>query len=431
MAAPDPASGRPLRALQIIDSLGRAGAEQSLAALAPHLVAEGVDLHVAYLVERDGLRADIERAGVPVVSLAEPGAGRRRWLARTRELVRELRPDVVHTALFEADLAGRRAAHELGVPCVSSLVNTTYGPREAGGQTNVRWIKLRGAQAVDVLTARRVARFHAVTDHVAAVMSRRLLVPRARIEVIPRGRDAAVLGRRSPQRIADTRQRLDIAADTPLILAVGRHEAQKGLDVLLAALPRVRAQVPGVRVLIAGREGRETADLHARTQAAGLADAVTFLGMRDDVADLLCAADVFAFPSLREGAGGTLLEAMALDCPIVSSRLPTLLETIDATTAELVAPGRPDDLASRLVASLTDRTAARGRAEAARARFEQSYTIEVSARRMAGLYARVAGATSGDRDGQATGPARGRAARPWAPPRRPHASHGAARAAPT
>jgi len=63
------------RVLQVIDSLARAGAEQSLVVLAPHLVAAGVDLHVAYLVERDGLRPELERIGVPVTSLAPPTAG--------------------------------------------------------------------------------------------------------------------------------------------------------------------------------------------------------------------------------------------------------------------------------------------------------------------------------------------------------------------
>ncbi len=381
--------GHPRRVLQIIDSLARAGAEQSLATLAPHLVREGVDLHVAYLVERDDLRADIERAGVPVLSLAEPGAGRRRWLSRATDLVADLRPAVVHTTLFEADLAGRRAAARLGVPCVSSLVNTTYDRMQADRESVSR-VKLRAAQAVDAFTARRVARFHAVTEHVATVMSRRLLVPRAKIEVIPRGRDAAVMGRRSEHRAGAARRRLGVAPDAELVVAVGRQEPQKGLDVLLEALPRVRSRLPGVRVLIAGREGRATAELNMLVHNSGLADTVIFLGMRDDVADLLCAADVFAFPSLWEGAGGTLLEAMALECPIVSSRLPTLLEMLDDSTAEFVTPHSADDLARGLIAALVDRRTALARAGVARARFEERFTIEASARRMAQLYSRVA-----------------------------------------
>jgi glycosyltransferase involved in cell wall biosynthesis len=222
-------------------------------------------------------------------------------------------------------------------------------------------------------------------------MSRRLRVPRAKIEVIPRGRDAAVLGRRSEHRADAARRRFGVAADAELVVAVGRQEPQKGLDILLEALPRVRSRFPSIRVLIAGREGRATAALNELAHSSGVADTVTFLGMRDDVADLLCAADVFAFPSLWEGAGGTLLEAMALECPIVSSRLPTLLETVDDSTAELVTPRSADDLARGLVAALADRRTALARAGAARARFEERFTIEASARRMAQLYCSVAG----------------------------------------
>jgi glycosyltransferase involved in cell wall biosynthesis len=380
---------RPRRVLQIIDSLARAGAEQSLATLAPHLVSEGVDLHVAYLVERDGLRSDIEHAGVPVMSLAQPGGNRRRWLSRCVDLVTDLQPDVVHTTLFEADLAGRRAAARRGVPCISSFVNTTYG-RSQAGRERVGQAKLRAAQVADAVTARKVARFHAVTEHVATVMSRRLLVPRAKIEVIARGRDAAALGRRSEERAVATRRRLGLPAEAPLVVAVGRQEPQKGLDVLLSALPSVRSRFPGVRVLVAGREGRATPALAQQARAAGLADTVTFLGMRDDVADLLCAADVFAFPSLWEGAGGTLIEAMALECPIVTTRLPTLLETVDESTAELVTPGSAADLARGIIASLGDGRAASERARVARARFEEQFTIQASARAMAQLYDRVA-----------------------------------------
>jgi glycosyltransferase involved in cell wall biosynthesis len=380
---------RPRRVLQIIDSLARAGAEQSLATLAPHLVSEGVDLHVAYLVERDGLRSDIEHAGVPVMSLAQPGGNRRRWLSRCVDLVTDLQPDVVHTTLFEADLAGRRAAARRGVPCISSFVNTTYG-RSQAGRERVGQAKLRAAQVADAVTARKVARFHAVTEHVASVMSRRLLVPRAKIEVIARGRDAAALGRRSEERAVATRRRLGLPAEAPLVVAVGRQEPQKGLDVLLSALPSVRSRFPGVRVLVAGREGRATPALAQQARAAGLADTVTFLGMRDDVADLLCAADVFAFPSLWEGAGGTLIEAMALECPIVTTRLPTLLETVDESTAELVTPRSAADLARGIIASLADGRAASERARVARGRFEEQFTIQASARAMAQLYDRVA-----------------------------------------
>ena len=125
-------------------------------------------------------------------------------------------------------------------------------------------------------------------------------------------------------------------------------------------------------------------------RAHDLAGTVTFLGMRDDVPDLLAAADVFAFPSRWEGAGGTLIEAMAVETPIVTSDLPTLGQTVDDATAVLVRPGDASDLASGVLRVLGDPAAAAVRARAGRARFEAEFTIGAGARRMAELYGAVA-----------------------------------------
>ena len=379
-----------LRVLQLIDSLARAGAEQSLAMLAPYLVAVGIDVHVAYLVEREGLRPDIEKAGIPVHSLAGHGSGRREWLARTIKLISDVQPDVVHTTLFEADLAGRRAAARLGVPCVSSLVNTAYGRIESR-RDGLSLLRVRAAQTADAITARRVTRFHAVTQHVATVMGRRLRVPASKIDIVPRGRDAALLGRRSTERRAATRQSLELAENVPVILAVGRQESQKGFDVLVRALPALRERYPDLQVLVAGREGRATHMLVDLVQATGLGQTVRFLGMRDDVPDLLAAADVLAFPSLWEGAAGTLQEAMALECPIVTSRLPTIVETADESVAVHVEPGDAVDLARGISVAFGDRQGTAERARAGRTRFQEHYTIEVCAGRMAEFYYRAAG----------------------------------------
>lgn len=378
-----------LRVLQLIDSLARAGAEQSLATLAPHLAAEGVEVHVAYLVERDGLRPDLEQAGIPVHSLADGHNSRRGWLAATGRLINDLQPAVVHTTLFEADLAGRRAAAKLGTPCVSSFVNTAYGRTETSSD-GLRRLRVLAAQAADAYTARLVTRFHAVTRHVAGVMTRRLLVPRDKVDVIPRGRDGALLGRRADDRRIATRRRLGIPDDTRLILAVGRQEPQKGFDVLLRALPGVRHEIPDVQVLVAGREGRATPALAQLVATEALDGVVHFLGMRDDVPDLMVAADVLAFPSLWEGAAGTLQEAMALECPIVTSDLSTIEETVDQSTATLVPPGSAEGLADGLAVILNSPEASHAKAKAARERFERNFTIQACAQRMADFYARCA-----------------------------------------
>jgi glycosyltransferase involved in cell wall biosynthesis len=376
-----------VRVIQLVESLARAGAEQSLVAMAPWLVDEGIDLHVGYLIERDGLRSELEAAGVPVHSLDAGVRSRRAYLRQTRELIARLGADVVHTTIFEADLAGRVAAAMARVPSVSSLVNTAYGRTESRGLPPVR---VRAAQLADIGTATLVTRFHAVTPYVADVMSRRLLIPRRKIEVIPRGRDPERLGRRTPARRVAVRKGLGLDDRSPVLLAVGRLTAQKGIDVLLEALPAVATREPDVRVLVAGRDGGAGAQLAEQAARLGLDQRVDFLGVRDDVADLMAAADAFVLPSRWEGAAGTVLEAMALECPVVCSALPTLAETVDETTARLVRPQDPGALAAALGDVLADDRAASARARAARSRFVDRFTIRAAARSTADLYRRVA-----------------------------------------
>jgi glycosyltransferase involved in cell wall biosynthesis len=377
-----------VRILYLIDSLTAAGAERSLAAMAPGYADRGLQLEVAFLHDRPGVQAELEAAGARLFSLAGPG-GRPGWVRRARRLVASRRPDLVHTTLFEADVAGRIAAGLAGVPVVSSLVNVAYGAEQVPVLGVRRW-KLCGAQLLDAATARRVVRFHAITGHVADVMARRLHVPRDRIEVVPRGRDPRHLGRRDPARRARARAELGVADGTPLVLAAARQEHQKGLDILLEALPGVLDRHPQARLLLAGRDGHQTPLLRAAAARPGLEGKVGFLGPRDDVADLLCAADVVAIPSRWEGLSNVLIEAMALEAPIVVSDLPILDDAVGEVDMVLaVRPGDAAQLAAAISATLDDPAAAAERARRARRRFLEHFTIDRVVDQMAGFYRRA------------------------------------------
>jgi glycosyltransferase involved in cell wall biosynthesis len=373
-----------MRVLYLIDSLAAGGAERSLAALAPAYAERDLRLTVGYLHERPGLHRHLEAAGAAVAPLDGHG-GMAGAAVRARRLVDATRPDLVHTTLFEADLVGRVVAGR--VPVVTSLVNDAYGATQAGAPGLARW-KLGAARLLDAASARRVVRFHAISGHVAELMAARLRVPRERIEVVPRGRDPAALGTRSAARRRAARSALGLEADTPLLLAAARHEHQKGLDVLLAAFPAVVDANRDTRLVVAGREGNQTPRLRAalRPRSAG---AVDVLGERHDVPELLCAADVFVVPSRWEGFGSVLLEAMALEAPIVASDLPAVREVVDDDTALLVPPARPDALAAAIMAVLADPEGAAWRAAGARERFLASFTIGRVADGMAGFYGRA------------------------------------------
>lgn len=381
------ANATSLRLLYVIDSLVAGGAESSLAALAPHYVRAGVGLDVVYLHDRPGLQASLADAGASV-SFVGTRPGRVAWVRALTGIVRDRRPDLVHTTLFEADVCGRVASRLAKAPVVSSLVNEGYGASHLGDPDLRRW-KVRAAQVLDGTTARLARRMHAVSEYIADEMSAHLRYPRSRIDVIPRGRDDATLGRRLPERRAAVRARLGIEPEERLVLAVARQERQKGLDVLVGATTALVRARPDVRVMVAGREGAQSDELGRTVARDGLENTVRFLGARTDVADLLAAADLFVLPSRREGSPGSVMEAMALEAPVVVSDLPQIREVVDASCAVLVPPDDPAKLAEAIAASLAEPELARERAETGRARFVERFTIDAVAAQMLAFYRRV------------------------------------------
>lgn len=362
-----------LRTLHVIDSLGPGGAEHSLVELLGALRAS-LDPTVVVLRTRPDaatLTARVEAAGVPVRIVPVTGL---------RAIVRSLRPDVVHTTLLSSDIAGRLAAWGTGVPVMTSLVNTTYDPVRRADPA-VSSAKLALVRAVDGWTARRLTkRFHAITEAVRDAAVRDLGIDPARVTVVPRGRDAGRLGTPSPQRRAAARAALGIEAEAPVVVTVGRQEFQKGHDVLYDAVARLAPRHPRLVVVHAGREGGSSPLLH-RLVGQTRVD-VRLLGHRDDIAEIVAAADVFAFPSRYEGLGGAVLEAMALGVPVVASDLPALREVLAPAGQSLVPPDDPSALADALSRLLDDEGLRAGLGRRGRTEFLDRFTLDAVAPQM-------------------------------------------------
>jgi glycosyltransferase involved in cell wall biosynthesis len=260
---------------------------------------------------------------------------------------------------------------------------------------------LRFAKAVDGWTARRLTtHFHAITEAVKQSAVRHLRVPADRITVVERGRNAERLGSPSPARCAEARLRLGLAQDAEVVLNVARQEYQKGQKHLLEAAGLLAASRPKLVVLIAGREGHSSPELTRIREGLNLGDRLRFLGNRDDVPELLAAADVFAFPSVYEGLGGAVIEAMAMGLPIVASDLPALREVVeDGRNAILVPPASGSALAGALARLLDDPPTKTAYGARSARLFAERFTIERSAARMIALYRQVSGSPgrSGER----------------------------------
>lgn len=381
---------RRVRVAFVINSLGAGGTERSTAVLLPYLRERGIDPVVICLLHRDeGDEQSVIDAGFDVRFVSSG-----RWVGRVRQvrrLLRDLRPDVVHTAIFEADVVGRLAAARLGIPVITSVVNTPYAAERRDDPNVVAW-KLRLVREIDSWTGRWLTtRFHAVTPGVAADAERTLRIPTDKITVVERGRDPQALGRRTDARRRDVRDRMGWSG-REVLLAVGRHEHQKGHVDLVDAVRLQRDRRPSLLAVIAGRRGNATVATEKAIRVAALEDRVLLVGHRDDVSDLMVGADVFVMPSLYEGTAGAAIEALALELPVVATDLDgTRGVLVDGENALLVPVGDPVALAGAVRRVLDEPDGARARAAAGRRTFDERFTLERSADAMAALYEDVVG----------------------------------------
>lgn len=213
--------------------------------------------------------------------------------------------------------------------------------------------------------------------------------------VVPNGVDVARYASASRERAAELRA--SVAPDgRPLVLAVGGLEPRKGSEHLVRALARVQGPRPVLAVL----GGHSFQDYRAYKEAV-LADLpglglelgtdVVLVGTvpEQDMAPWYAAADVLAFPSVKEGFGLAVLEAMSAGVPVVTSDLPVFREyLVDGQDALLVPVGDVDALAAALDAALGDAALRRRLAVAGRAVADR-FTWQASARRHLEVYGRL------------------------------------------
>lgn len=343
-----------MKILYVINSLEEGGAERSLAEMLPHLTKLGVEPLIACLHRRtEGVHEEVVKAGFEVrVLTSRHMAGCAREL---RQMIREEQPAIVHTTIFEADLIGRFAAWRTSSKVVTSLVNTSYDPVRLEDPNVSKW-KLAVAKAIEGWTARHLTdHFHAISEAVKGHAVQHLGLDAEKITTIPRGRDLKRLGEPSPERRRRVREALGISVDQTIILNIGRQEFQKGQRYLLEAIELLADEHPNLLLLHAGPLGNASTELRLRAESRQLAGRVRFLGHRDDVPDLLAAADIFVFPSLYEGLGSTLIEALAMGIPLVVSDLPAAREVAgDGAGTVFVEPGNASACANGLRAVLGD-----------------------------------------------------------------------------
>jgi glycosyltransferase involved in cell wall biosynthesis len=382
---------RPVKVLHVIESLGAGGAERLLYTNLRHLDPAHVNSTVATLFGHDThWTAPVRALGVNVYELGCNGhRDLLRAVARIRGVVSEVKPDVIHSHLWTADVAARIAGALEQVPVVSTLHNCAHDPRTwSDGSGISRW-KRHTARLLDRWTAAwHCARLIAVSDAVQRSAREHLAVAEDRLLTINSPVDPYDI-----QQTVDVRRELGLAADAVVLLHVGRVSPEKGMIHVIRALPRVLAAQPQTHLICAGPADEQwLRKLEAETRMRGLSAHVHFLGQRRDIGALLAACDVFVFPSLHEGLGMALLEAMAAGRACVASAVGVIPDIIThGDTGWLVPPADEDALATMLLQALADPAARRQVGRAAADAIGNAFAPEIATRRLAELYRSVSG----------------------------------------
>jgi glycosyltransferase involved in cell wall biosynthesis len=363
------------RILHVVTSTQTGGAENHLLALATALLKEGWISEVAYLKGREDLNQEFVDRGIPVHALQL-----RPWfdtaaLRRLIRLLRDRRPDIIHAHLFPAEVYA--TAGEILSGACATLVCTKHNDDD--------FLKRPHFKLLHRLISYRAARTIAISEHVRQYTLAIGTADPSRLVTIHYGHD----GGHSAGKPPGLRKEFGIGNGTFLIGSVGRLAPQKGQRYLLEAIQKMAAAGEDAALVLVG-EGPLLGSLKAQVAASGLERRVFFAGFRPEVRDLMPEFDVFALPSLWEGFGLVLLEAMAAGRAIVASRVSAIPEVVeDGVTGFLVPPGDSDALAEALVTLRRDGVKRERLGIAGAERLRRQFTLERMVERTIEVYRAV------------------------------------------
>lgn len=320
-----------MRIFLLSTSMGMGGADQQILTLARAMRRRGHEVRIVALAPLGPMGIEAQREGIPTESLElrrSPTDLPR--IVKLVRMIREWRPDVLHSHMVHANLLASAVRPLVGVP---ALVSTIHSSND-GGRLRMAAYRLAG---------RLVDRFTIISRLAAERYIRIGAVPPERLEVVPNAVDTERF-RRRPEARAAVRKELAIG-DEFVWLAVGRFEEPKDYLTMITAFALLASRRPNSRLLLAGK-GSLQHEVERLVQSQGVAHRVRFLGVRRDVPDIMSAADGYVLSSAWEGMPVVLLEAAAVELPVAATRVGGVPEVVeDGATGYLVPPGNPAALA--------------------------------------------------------------------------------------
>ena len=390
-------AAEPLRVMHVISNLEIGGGQEVVRTLVESLAEIGCAPVVCAFVDGP-LRQDIERLGIPVEILpdrrysvialpffvAEMLSTRRALL----HLIDKYRIQVVQTHLLRVmDLLVLTLKFSRNVRVFWTFHNAYLSLRR-DHLPRLAWLrgpKQAAHRALYRLAARWVDGFIAISDGVRdGIQATYGPIPAAKIAVIANSVDVRRYMRDIDQ--PGIRAELGLPPDARIAAVVATFKKQKGHRYLIDAAPAVIARFPNLHILFVG-DGELRDELVALAAERGIRDHIHFLGLRQDVPELLAASDCFVLPSLWEGLPMALIEAMAAGLPVIATSVSGSREVVvDGESGLLIPPADVAALEQAMNRLLADPDLAASLGQAARQRVDRHYGARKQAQEHLDLY---------------------------------------------
>jgi glycosyltransferase involved in cell wall biosynthesis len=355
--------------IRVLEVLGRSagGVARHVAQITSGL-SGNTELHIEVAGPSD-LPVPIQNLEHEVVIPDGPLRGHRAAIARLRAIIEDFRPDLVHAHGLRAGIDASYAVGE--VPLVLSVHNLVRADISGA----LRAVVFRRAESLAVRRAGKVLAPSAeIARHLAATVSGSA----AKIEVLYLG-----VGEAPPQQRGRDAVRAELQVDDgPLAVTAARLHPQKDLPTMLRAV----AASPGLQLVVLG-DGPLRSNLEEMATRLGIAQRVRFVGFRDDVFDVLRAADVFVLTSVWEAVALAVQEAVLVKTPVVATDtggIPELIE--DSRSGWLVSKGDHEGFAAAMGDVLSNPDEASRRADEAYARLRTTFSTDAMLDRLAEIY---------------------------------------------
>jgi glycosyltransferase involved in cell wall biosynthesis len=359
-----------MRVVHIIKVTRISGAERHLLVLLKGLRENAVDAQLIILVEpdrpMDDMISEAQANDIPIHRLVIRRDYDVNVIFNLRQLLHDINPNIVHTHLIHADLFGLIASKLAGIPTLIASRHNDDGFRYhpiVRRVSQVLWWFTDGGIAISDAIREFAIRIEGASD--------------TKIDLVRYGLPYGWVPDDDIQSAKQAiHKELSLKDDVVILGMVCRLVEQKGIPYALQAFKELYRKFPNIHLVVAG-DGDLAGELLSQGRMLGISDRVHWLGWRDDAQTVMASMDIFLMPSLWEGFGLVLLEAMSKRIPIIASRVSAIPEVVqDGITGLLISPKSADDLSKAMTRLLIDPPLRKHMGLIGEDRLEQEFSVQ-------------------------------------------------------